>query len=68
MERSSVPPVVLVPGGTATVGSTGWYAEEQPVREVPVDDLWFDVHPVTNTEFARFVADTGHVTVAEVAP
>ena len=60
--------MVLVLGGTAVIGSQGWYAEEQPVRELPVPDLWFDVHPVTNAEFARFVAETGHVTVAEVAP
>ena len=65
-ERSAE--MVLVPGGTATIGSTQWYAEERPVREVAVDELWFDVHPVTNAEFARFVAETGHVTVAETAP
>ena len=28
-------------------------------------DVWFDPTPVTNVEFARFVADTGHVTVPE---
>ena len=42
--------------------------EERPVREVEVGDLWFDPHPVTNAEFARFVEETGHVTVAEIAP
>jgi len=60
--------MVLVPGGTTTIGSAHFYAEERPVRTVTVGDLWFDPHPVTNAEFARFVEETGHVTVAEVAP
>ena len=60
--------MVLVPGGTTAIGSDRFYAEERPVREVEVGDLWVDVHPVTNAEFARFVAETGHVTVAETAP
>ena len=50
------------------MGSTDFYPEERPVRTVTVEDLWVDVHPVTNEEFARFVADTGHVTVPERAP
>jgi formylglycine-generating enzyme required for sulfatase activity len=60
--------MVLVPGGTTTLGSDRFYPEERPVREVSVGDVWFDVHPVTNAEFARFVEETGHITVAEVSP
>src|SRR5690348_5338924 len=60
--------MVLVPGGATAIGSDRFYAEERPVREVVVGDAWFDVHPVTNAAFARFVDETGHVTVAEVAP
>ena len=60
--------MVLVPGGTTTIGSDHHYPEERPVREVTVGDVWFDEHPVTNAEFARFVQETGHVTVAETAP
>ena len=59
---------VLVPGGTTVVGNDHYYAEERPLREVTLDDLWFDRYPVTNAEFAAFVEETGHVTVAEVAP
>jgi formylglycine-generating enzyme required for sulfatase activity len=33
-----------------------------------VDGFWIDRAPVTNAAFARFVADTGHVTFAERAP
>jgi formylglycine-generating enzyme required for sulfatase activity len=60
--------MVLVPGGTTTIGSDRYYVEERPVRQVEVSDLWVDEHPVTNAEFARFVEETGHVTVAEIAP
>lgn len=59
---------VLVPGGVTTIGSDRHYPEERPVREAEVGDVWWDAHPVTNAEFARFADETGHVTVAEVAP
>jgi formylglycine-generating enzyme required for sulfatase activity len=59
---------VLVPGGPTTIGSEDHYPEERPVRRVEVADLWVDEHPVTNAEFRRFVADTGHVTFAELPP
>ena len=58
----------LVPGGVSVIGSLDFYPEERPLQQVPVDDLWVDEHPVTNAQFRRFVRDTGHVTVGEVAP
>jgi formylglycine-generating enzyme len=60
--------LALVPGGVELIGSDRHYPEERPCVEVVVDDVWWDRTPVTNEAFARFVADTGHVTVAEVAP
>ena len=57
--------MVLVRGGTFSMGSTGFYPEERPVRRVAVGDFWIDEAPVTNAEFARFVDDTAHLTVAE---
>lgn len=57
-----------IAGGEFTMGATGWYPEESPLRRVRVDDFWIDETPVTNREFARFVAQTGHVTLAEIAP
>jgi len=60
--------MVLVPGGTTTIGNDHYYPEERPLREVEVGDVWFDPHPVTNAEFARFVKKTRHITVAEKAP
>lgn len=65
----SLPPnSVRVPGGRTRMGTDGWYPEEAPVVEVEVVDLWWDIHLVTNREFARFVEETGHITVAERPP
>lgn len=50
------------------MGSERYYPEEAPVRNVRVDPFWIDITPVTNAEFASFVAATGHVTFAETAP
>ncbi len=60
--------MVWVPRGTFAMGSADFYPEEGPVREVSVDGFWMDEHPVTVAEFRRFVDDTGHVTLAELAP
>lgn len=57
-----------VPGGAFQMGSDRFYPEEAPVRRVQVDGFWIDETPVTNRDFARFVAATGHVTLAEIAP
>jgi formylglycine-generating enzyme required for sulfatase activity len=55
-------------GGTFLMGSDRFYREEAPVRQVRVDPFWIDETPVTNRDFARFVADTGYRTLAEFAP
>ena len=60
--------MVLVPGGEFVMGSDDFYPEERPPRRAEAIDCWFDVHPVTNAQFRRFVVETGHVTVAERAP
>lgn len=49
------------------MGSTDFYADEGPVREVTVAPFSLERHPVTNDQFAQFIEDTGHVTVAERA-
>lgn len=55
-------------GGRFVMGSDRHYPEEAPARAVRVDPFWIDETPVTNAQFARFVAATGHVTLAEHAP
>jgi len=52
-------------GGTFLMGSEQYYADEGPVHEVAVADFLIDQHPVTNRQFAAFVADTDYVTTAE---
>nr|WP_244553133.1 formylglycine-generating enzyme family protein [Bradyrhizobium erythrophlei] len=58
----------LVPGGTFRMGSDKHYPEEAPVHRVTVDGFWMDRTPVTNRQFREFVAATGYVTFAEIAP
>jgi sulfatase modifying factor 1 len=60
--------MIAIPGSTFAMGSDRFYPEEAPVRQVRVDPFWIDATPVTNAEFAAFVAATGHVTLAETAP
>src|ERR1044072_6250443 len=60
--------MVRLDGGTFLMGSTEFYEEEAPVREVSVSPFWIDAHPVTVADFLRFVRATGYRTVAEVAP
>jgi formylglycine-generating enzyme required for sulfatase activity len=58
----------LLDGGTFLMGSNLHYPEEAPTRAVAVGPIHIDVRPVTNREFAQFVAASGHVTAAEIAP
>lgn len=57
--------LVELPGGTFRMGSTDFYPEEAPVHTASVAPFAVERHPVTNAQFAEFVADTGYVTVAE---
>jgi formylglycine-generating enzyme len=47
------------------MGSTSFYPEEAPIHTVTVASFAVERHPVTNAQFAEFVAATGYVTVAE---
>jgi formylglycine-generating enzyme required for sulfatase activity len=57
--------MIWLPGGRFRMGSDVHYAEEAPAHEVEVTGFWIDRTPVTNRQFAAFVAATGHVTLAE---
>ena len=47
------------------MGSTSFYRDEAPIHTATVAAIAVERHPVTNAQFAEFVADTGYVTVAE---
>ena len=54
-----------VPAGDFLMGSDGFYDDEGPPHRVSVPAFKLDERPVTNAEFAVFVAATGYLTVAE---
>lgn len=60
--------MVRLEGGKFQAGSTNFYPEEAPCQHVDVAPFLLDRTPVTNAQFARFVAETGHVTLAEQVP
>jgi formylglycine-generating enzyme len=60
--------MIDIGAGRFLMGSEQFYPEEAPVREVAVSAFAIDRGPVTVARFARFVQDTGYVTVAERPP
>jgi len=70
--------MVWIPGGEFSMGAEDPRAEPEggpdpladarPIHRVHVDGFWMDRTEVTNAQFARFVAATGYVTVAERTP
>ncbi|WP_373875407.1 formylglycine-generating enzyme family protein, partial [Methylobacterium trifolii] len=48
-----------ISGATFRMGSDRHYPEEAPTRRVALDDFRIDATPVTNAQFAAFVAATG---------
>jgi formylglycine-generating enzyme len=60
--------MIFVSAGTFCMGSDRHYPEERPAHRVSVDGFFIDETPVTNTQFAEFVAATGYRTVAESVP
>ena len=58
--------MVWVPAGRLTPGDSV-YPEEAGGKPVQLAGFWMDRTEVSNDQFARFVAATGYVTVAERA-
>lgn len=54
-----------IAGGRFRMGSTGYSADEAPVRSIDVQGFWIDAFEVTNAQFSAFVEATGYVTLAE---
>jgi formylglycine-generating enzyme len=59
--------MVWIPAGRFLMGSDE-SPDAMPVREIELRGFWIDRTEVTNAEFARFVAATGYLTVAERPP
>ncbi len=61
------PGMVALPGGEFTMGSDASYAQanEKPAHRVQISPFLIDIYPVTNADYAKFVAATGYKTVAE---
>ncbi|HEX5145293.1 MAG TPA: formylglycine-generating enzyme family protein [Mycobacterium sp.] len=57
--------LIELSGGSFRMGSSAFYPDEAPVHTATVSPFSIERHPVTNAQFAQFVADTGYVTVAE---
>ncbi len=47
------------------MGSGEFYPEEGPMHTARVDGFWMDSVVVTREKFARFISETGYITVAE---
>src|ERR1044071_697811 len=70
--------MVWIPGGVFAMGAvvngqgTGEIPmasnDAEPVHPVWVDGFWMDKTEVTNEQFAKFVAATGYLTIAERTP
>ncbi len=60
--------MIEIPPGSFWMGSERFYPEEGPVREVNIDAFAIDRGPVTVSQFAEFVQNTGYVTLAERPP
>jgi formylglycine-generating enzyme required for sulfatase activity len=57
--------MIPIPGGQLIMGSEDYYPEERPVHKRQILPFAISASPVTNLEFAEFVADTGYLTTAE---
>ncbi|KGE13875.1 formylglycine-generating enzyme family protein [Sphingobacterium deserti] len=56
--------MVFIQGGKFQMGSAS-FQDAQPIHEVSLHSFYMDEHEVTNAQYAKFVKETGYVTVAE---
>ncbi len=52
--------MVLIPAGEFLMGSEAGFPAERPVHRVFLDAFYLSKYPVTNAQYERFVAETGH--------
>ena len=66
--QSSSGEMVWIPEGKMTMGANDGAPDEHKLHDVKVRGFWMDKTEVTNEQFARFVKETGYITVAERKP
>jgi len=52
-------PMVLIPAGDFQMGSND-YDNEKPIHTVYLDAFYIDIYEVTNAQYKKFMASTGH--------
>lgn len=52
--------LVFVPGGTYLVGDDQLRKVSRPERTIELSSFWISKYPITNQQYSRFVAATGH--------
>ncbi|MEC4984424.1 MAG: formylglycine-generating enzyme family protein [Oscillatoria sp. PMC 1068.18] len=57
--------MVPIAAGTFQMGTDDQYLEEQSAADVSVKSFCIDKYEVTNAQFAKFVKETGYLTIAE---
>ena len=59
--------MVLIPSGIFNMGAEDnqGFEDEYPKHKVKINSFWIDETEVTNSQFKKFVDETGYVTTAE---
>lgn len=60
MAMDVMPETVRIPAGEFVMGADAGDEDERPAHRVYLDEFQLGVHPVTNSEYARFVQAAGH--------
>jgi formylglycine-generating enzyme len=60
MSADLLPELARIPAGEFVMGSNDGDDDERPAHSVYLEEFWVAVNPVTNTEYGRFVRETGH--------
>ena len=60
MTTDALPLMVSIPAGSFAMGSEDGAADERPVHTVRVGAFAIGVQPITNSQYGRFVGETGH--------
>jgi formylglycine-generating enzyme required for sulfatase activity len=68
MRPVMMPDMAEIPAQSFRMGCETFYPEEAPIRAVELSDFAIDRSPVTVSQFATFVDETGYTTLAERAP